>query len=90
VGPRGGLDAVEKGKIFHCRESNPGVQPVGIPTVFNISIPANQLSLTGVVWEVCLYMSSLPEYQEPESVASKWRTNYPPVIRYLLNASSAA
>jgi hypothetical protein len=24
VGPRAGLDAVEKKKIVHCRESNPG------------------------------------------------------------------
>jgi hypothetical protein len=24
MGPRVGLDAVEKGKILHCRESNPG------------------------------------------------------------------
>jgi hypothetical protein len=24
VGPRGGLDALEKRKILHCRKSNPG------------------------------------------------------------------
>jgi hypothetical protein len=29
VGSRVGLDAVEKRKNLHCRESNPGVQSVG-------------------------------------------------------------
>jgi hypothetical protein len=28
VGPRTGLDDVEKRKIFHCRESNQGLQPI--------------------------------------------------------------
>jgi hypothetical protein len=32
VGPGVGLDCVEKRKILRCRESNPGPQPVAIPT----------------------------------------------------------
>jgi hypothetical protein len=31
--PIAGLDAVEKGKILHCRESNPAVQPVARRTL---------------------------------------------------------
>jgi hypothetical protein len=32
VGPRAGLDAVEKRKILSCRETNRAAQPVAIPT----------------------------------------------------------
>jgi hypothetical protein len=38
VGLRVGLDAVEKRKSFHCRESNPG-RPACCPTPYRLSYP---------------------------------------------------
>jgi hypothetical protein len=39
VGLGVGLDAVEKRKILHCRELNPGCQPVTIPTPYIMMAP---------------------------------------------------
>jgi hypothetical protein len=38
VGPRVRLDAVEKRKIFHCRESNPG-PPAHSPSLYRLIYP---------------------------------------------------
>jgi hypothetical protein len=38
LGPRAGLDAVEKRKILHCRESNPGC-PTDSPSLYRLSYP---------------------------------------------------
>jgi hypothetical protein len=38
VGPRVGLDDVEKRKIVHCRESNPG-RPARSPSLYRLSYP---------------------------------------------------
>jgi hypothetical protein len=43
VGPRVGLDAVKKRKIFHCRESNPG-RPARCPSLYRL--PISQLVST--------------------------------------------
>jgi hypothetical protein len=38
VGPRAGLDVVEKTKILHCREANPG-HPARSPLLYRLSYP---------------------------------------------------
>jgi hypothetical protein len=38
MGPRVGLDAVEKRKILQCRESNPG-HPACSPSLYRLSYP---------------------------------------------------
>jgi hypothetical protein len=49
IDPKAGLDAVEKRKILHCRESNAG-RPARSPSLYRLSYPDSSVYVTGLTF----------------------------------------
>jgi hypothetical protein len=83
VGPSVGLNAVEKRKIFHCRESNTG-PPVAMPTGLSRYIYIKYATFVKVFFVKCTSALGLVTIMNESLESGIWKADIRVLLTYLL------